>query len=112
MTNEATNSTPPVSAANPMTTHPTQERIAEIREIHEAAVTIATDAGRQPTILQRVVTDLLLALDAAQEENARLRKVLEFYANPVPDEDGSGIPDFYDELDFGARAQAALKEPA
>lgn len=46
------------------------------------------------------------------DEIARLRAALEFYADPFgwPPEDGNpiAVPDFYSELDFGAKAQEAL----
>lgn len=45
-------------------------------------------------------------------ENDRLRAVLAFYANPFNqrDEDGEPVrvPDFYNEMDFGAKAFEAL----
>jgi hypothetical protein len=50
--------------------------------------------------------------DAIREENARLREALEFYADPwkfrEPGEDAASVPDFYDEMDFGDKARAAL----
>lgn len=43
-----------------------------------------------------------------QAENERLRDTLAFYANPRGHILDSDIPDFYDEMDFGSRARAAL----
>ena len=47
-----------------------------------------------------------------QTENRLLRETLSFYADP-PELDESGemvhVPDFYDEMDFGERAQKALE---
>lgn len=59
-----TNTIPPVSAANPMTTLPTPERIEEIRQ----------DIGK---ISRGHEAELLQALDTAQAENTRLREALE-----------------------------------
>lgn len=43
------------------------------------------------------------------EEIKRLRKVLEFYADPFKAGD-IRIPDFYDELEFGERAREVLAD--
>ncbi len=42
------------------------------------------------------------------EENKRLRAALAFYADPFKHGDGTAVPDFYSELDFGAKAAEAL----
>ena len=44
------------------------------------------------------------AINKAADRIERLEAALEFYADPSGD-----VPDSYDELDFGARAKAALE---
>jgi hypothetical protein len=49
--------------------------------------------------------------DSTQEmiaEIERLRDTLSFYANPREHILDADIPDFYEEMDFGSRARAAL----
>lgn len=153
MTNEATNSTPPVSAANPMTTHPTQERIAEIRARADAATPgpwttqkpfVPLGEGFAPGMIIAAVgpkqgiyadppsgsfpesdrkfianarsdiPDLLLALDAAQEENRRLREALDGVLARYTRLVESGDAGFWDceTEDEVIAARSALKEPA
>jgi len=56
--------------------------------------------------------DTALLIKSLQHENRLLREALSFYANP-PELDESGamvhVPDFYDDMNFGERAQKALE---
>jgi hypothetical protein len=47
--------------------------------------------------------------DEAREAARKLREALEFYANPLAHMEAGDIPEFYDELDFGEKARAALE---
>lgn len=57
-----------------------------------------------------------MSIETPDKDISLLREALEFYADPFKAKDEYGdpvsIPDFYNELDFGERARAALSATA
>ena len=74
-------------------------RAAEGPTMHEQSVEIDR--------LTTEVSALSAAHAECKGENTKLREALKFYADPLA-HGADGTPDFYDEMDFGERARAAI----
>lgn len=78
----------------------------------ETAATRASEieSDHPELVLSQINQDLRAQLDKANAERDHAVEVLGFYADPPhQSEDGvMDVPDFYDEMDFGARAQKCI----